>query len=172
MRVERMRFLIPALFALPLASCVPAKPVPPAAVPAAVAVVAPAPSPAPPPSEPVAPAKVASRVISGISFEGITFDSRDYRLVVVDQADGPGSAYADAAAAARARDGVAAINAGFFTPEGEPLGLVMASGKSSGSWNSASSLGSGVWHVGASGMPPEFHGGKISVGPPPPACAS
>jgi exopolysaccharide biosynthesis protein len=90
-------------------------------------------------------------VISGIAFEGIAFDSRNYQLVVADQAEGPGSVYADAAAAAHARGGVAAINAGFFTPEGEPLGLVMASGKISGSWNSASSLGTGVWHSGASG---------------------
>jgi hypothetical protein len=148
-----MRFLILALLALPLASCVPAKPVPPAAAPVAVAAVAPVPSPAPLPSTPAAPPKVASRVISGITFEGISFDSRDYQLVVADQADGPGSVYADAAAAAHARGGVAAINAGFFTPEGAPLGLVMASGKNSGSWNSASSLGSGVWHAGPSGSP-------------------
>ena len=38
------------------------------------------------------------------------------------------------------------MNAGFFTPEGAPLGLVAAAGKISGAWNGASSLGSGVWH--------------------------
>jgi hypothetical protein len=149
-----MRFLIPALFALLLASCVSKQPVPPAAIPVTLAAT---PISAPPPaavvSEPAAPAKAASGGISGITFTGVTFDSRAYRLVVVDQPDGPGSMFADAAAAARARDGVAAINAGFFTPEGAPLGLVMASGKISGSWNSASSLGSGVWHAGASGAP-------------------
>ena len=37
------------------------------------------------------------------------------------------------------------MNAGFFTPEGGPLGLVVSSGKISGAWNSASSLGSGAW---------------------------
>ena len=37
------------------------------------------------------------------------------------------------------------MNAGFFTPEGAPLGLVVSSGKIFGAWNSASSLGSGAW---------------------------
>ena len=37
------------------------------------------------------------------------------------------------------------MNAGFFTPEGAPLGLVVSSEKISGSWNTVSSLGSGVW---------------------------
>ena len=45
----------------------------------------------------------------------------------------------------------AAVNAGFFTPEGDPLGLVVAAGKISGSWNTASSLGSGVWYQNRSG---------------------
>jgi hypothetical protein len=44
------------------------------------------------------------------------------------------------------------VNAGFFTPEGEPLGLVVAAGKPAGTWNSASSLGSGVWHEDSSGQ--------------------
>jgi hypothetical protein len=43
------------------------------------------------------------------------------------------------------------VNAGFFTPEGTPLGLVVSAGKISGSWNSASSLGSGVWSEETSG---------------------
>jgi exopolysaccharide biosynthesis protein len=94
---------------------------------------------------------VTARTISGVTFEGVAFDSRDFRLVVADQANGPGSLYADAGAAARARGGVAAINAGFFTPEGAPLGLVVSSGKTSGAWNSSSSLGSGVWSRNASG---------------------
>lgn len=151
MRVERMRFLIPALLALPLASCIPAKPIQPAVEPVPVAAIVPVPSPAPVSSRSVIPAKVAARNISGIAFEGVAFDSRDFRLVVADQPNGPGSLFADAANAARARGGVAAINAGFFTPEGAPLGLVVSSGKTSGSWNSASSLGSGVWYDSPSG---------------------
>jgi hypothetical protein len=70
---------------------------------------------------------------------------------VADQANGPGSQYADAAAAARALGGVAAVNAGFFTPEGDPLGLVAAAGKISGGWNPASSLGSGAFYETPSG---------------------
>ena len=145
-----MRFFIPALFTLSLAGCIPAaRPVQAPLAPAAVAVVVPVPSPAPPAA--LNPARAGARTVSGIVFEGVAFDSRDYRLVVVDQANGPGSLFADAAAAARTRGGVAALNAGFFTPEGAPLGLVVSSGKSSGSWNSASSLGGGVWHENSSG---------------------
>ncbi|MCH7228040.1 phosphodiester glycosidase family protein [Verrucomicrobiaceae bacterium E54] len=42
-------------------------------------------------------------------------------------------------------NGLAAVNGGFFTPEGQPLGRVVASGKSTGSINRASSLGSGFY---------------------------
>lgn len=88
---------------------------------------------------------------SGITFEGVAFDSRSHRLIVVDQAGGPGSRFPDAADAGRSREGVAAANAGFFTPEGEPLGLVVSGGKRSGAWNSASSLGGGVWYEDSAG---------------------
>jgi hypothetical protein len=98
-------------------------------------------------------AKATSREISGVVFEGVAYDSRSHRLMVVDQAGGPGSQFPDAAAACRARGGLAAINAGFFTPEGDPLGLVIAAGKRAGTWNAASSLGSGVWHQDSAGNP-------------------
>lgn len=98
------------------------------------------------PPSPLEPARATSGTFSGIMIEGVAFDSRSEHLVVVDQADGPGSQFADASAAGRAKGGLAAVNAGFFTPTGEPLGLVIAGGKRSGSWNAASSLGSGVWH--------------------------
>jgi hypothetical protein len=97
------------------------------------------------------PVRTANGEIGGILMEGVAFDSRDHLLVVVDQAGGPGSQFADAAAAAKSRGGLAAVNAGFFTPEGEPLGRVISQGKPAGGWNSASSLGSGVWHMDASG---------------------
>jgi len=105
-----------------------------------------------PPSLPAAPwggPRVSQASLSGIAFTGVAFDSRSHRLVVADQAGGPGSRWADAAAAARAADGIAAVNGGFFTPEGAPLGLVVAEGTAAGSWNRASSLGSGVWHDGS-----------------------
>lgn len=107
----------------------------------------------PKPAAPAAPPQITIRQISGITLEGVTFDSRQHRLVVVDQQNGPGSRFADAAAAAHSRQGIAAINAGFFTPEGNPLGLVLASGQAAGAWNTASSLGSAVWHEGPSGNP-------------------
>lgn len=80
-----------------------------------------------------------------VLLQGVAFDARDYRMRVVDQKNGPGSAFADAAAVARALGGIAAVNAGFFTPEGEPLGLVIAEGAKAGAWNSVSSLGSALW---------------------------
>ncbi len=145
-----MRFLLAALIALPFLSCAPAPPArsisvqqTPEKLPAAEI-----------PSPPAAPAdapRFSRREISGITFEGVAFDSRNHRLTVVDQPNGPASQFADATAAANSRSGLAAVNAGFFTPEGTPLGFVVASGKISGSWNSASSLGSGVWFVETTG---------------------
>jgi len=82
---------------------------------------------------------------------GVAFDARSAPLVVADQAGGPRSRFVDAAAAGRARGALAAVNAGFFTPAGAPLGLVVAAGAPSGAWNHASSLGSGVWHQDTAG---------------------
>ncbi|MGD7652001.1 MAG: phosphodiester glycosidase family protein, partial [Verrucomicrobiales bacterium] len=78
-------------------------------------------------------------------------DSRTHRLAIVDQPDGPGSRFPDAAAAGRSRNAIASINGGFFTPQGKPLGLTVSNGSSSGYWNTASSLGSAVWHESKSG---------------------
>lgn len=86
-----------------------------------------------------------------VVMQGVAFDTREYRLAVVDQANGPGSQHHDAAAAARARGGIAAVNGGFFTPEGKPLGLVVMEGIRAGAWNNASSLGSALWQEDASG---------------------
>jgi hypothetical protein len=88
---------------------------------------------------------------SGIVFEGVAFDNRSHRLRVIDQAGGPGSQFADAASAARSGKGLAAVNGGFFTPDGEPLGRVIACGKRTGAWNSVTSLGSGLWHADPAG---------------------
>ena len=148
-----MRFPAAVLALVLMASCTPVRetPIPPPAgvsraVEPAAAAEKPA-APLPPPQS----ARVASREISGILFEGLAFDSRSHRLIVADQAGGPGTEFPDAAAATRALGGIAAVNAGFFTPEGTPLGLVVSSGKRAGAWNSASSLGGGVWHEDASG---------------------
>jgi len=104
------------------------------------------------PSHPAESARATNGTFSGIVFEGVAFDARCHRLIVADQAAGPGSRFPDAASAGQAHGGLAAVNAGFFTPEGEPLGMVVASGNPAGSWNSTSSLGSGVWHENASGQ--------------------
>ncbi|MBK1882230.1 phosphodiester glycosidase family protein [Luteolibacter pohnpeiensis] len=89
--------------------------------------------------------------LSGIEFIGITFDSQTHHLIVVDQPRGPGSLWPDAESAARAKHGIAAINAGFFTPEGAPLGKVVSAGNPAGAWN-RSSLGSGVFFESRSGI--------------------
>lgn len=81
----------------------------------------------------------------GIQFNLVTFDSRKQSLVVADQAKGPGTTYANAQAAAKSLKGIAAINAGFFTPEGKPLGLVITQGNKRGSYNT-SSLGTGIFY--------------------------
>lgn len=119
-----------------------ARPVEPVAP--ALAVPEPAPQPAEPP-------RVTRGAFSGITFEGVAFDGRGHRLRVIDQAGVPGSRFADAAAAAASVNGLAAVNGGFFTPEGEALGLAVSGGRRTGVWNSASSLGSGVWHADGAG---------------------
>ncbi|MCW1922588.1 phosphodiester glycosidase family protein [Luteolibacter arcticus] len=84
-------------------------------------------------------------MVAGIQFIAVAFDSRTHRLTIADQDGGPGSRWADAAAAGRELGGIAAVNAGFFTPEGKPLGLVVTGGKRVGSINRASSLGAGMF---------------------------
>ena len=64
---------------------------------------------------------------------------------MADQSGGPGSLWPDAKAAAASTGGLAALNGGFFTPDGDPLGLVVAGGKRAGSLNRASSLGAGLY---------------------------
>jgi hypothetical protein len=148
-----MRFVPPLLTLLTLAACHPVAPPPALQLPvndslprvAAVPASQPAPVPRPPPAIATFAPRVVQRTISGIEFEGVEFDARRQRLRVVDQAAGPSSQFADAASAARAHAGHAAVNAGFFTPQGEPLGMVIQQGKKSGAWNSTSSLGSGIW---------------------------
>lgn len=83
--------------------------------------------------------------INGVSMQCVTFDSRSHFMRVLDQPKGPGSQWPDSQAAAGSVHGLAAINAGFFTPQGGSLGVVIAQGKKAGA-NNTSSLGSGVWY--------------------------
>jgi Phosphodiester glycosidase len=109
------------------------------------------PATAAPPAPPVSQPRLARKTIRGISFEGVSFDSRTHRLRVIDQPLGPGSVFETSQSVAQRHGALLAINAGFFTPEGKPLGLVVSDGQSSGAWNSASSLGSGIFAENASG---------------------
>ena len=146
-----MKFPISALPCLLLVGCYPANPVSPAPETVKTVVTSPAPPAVATPSTPAEAVRLTSREIEGITFEGVSFDSRNHRLSVLDQKNGPGSTFEDSAAAAASVHGLAAVNAGFFTPEGAPLGLVVSRGNVSGSWNSASSLGSGVFYEATSG---------------------
>ncbi|MCP5534460.1 MAG: phosphodiester glycosidase family protein [Akkermansiaceae bacterium] len=149
----RIRFLMRGMLATAMAGAACSTSTPPVAEnPAAQpekAIVMP--PPAPRIGKPVSAPSYAAVTRSGIRFSGVEFDSRSHRLVVIDQAGGPGTKYPDAGAAARSRNALAAVNAGFFTPEGDPLGLVVEGGVAAGSWNQASSLGSGIWYEDAPG---------------------
>jgi hypothetical protein len=96
----------------------------------------------------------------------VAFDSRTARLIVADQPGGPGARWADAAAATAAHGGLAGINAGFFTPEGVPLGKVVAAGVAAGSWNRTSSLGSAVWWEAVGGGPAISRREAVPAQPP------
>lgn len=80
-----------------------------------------------------------------IQFNLITFNTRTQHLIIADQPKGPGTKWQNAATAAKTHNGIAAINAGFFTPNGKPLGIVISNGKKRGSYNT-SSLGTGIFH--------------------------
>ncbi|MDA7916920.1 phosphodiester glycosidase family protein [Akkermansiaceae bacterium] len=98
----------------------------------------------PPPAPNIPRHSLKSRTINatGITLTIVTFDRRDFTLAVADQ-DGLGSKWPTAQSAGAGS--LAAINGGFFTPEGKPLGLVISNGKRTGGTNRASSLGSGFF---------------------------
>ncbi len=104
-----------------------------------------------PTTHPISSPKVVSKTLSNIQFQGVAFDSRSHTLKPIDQANGPGSQYLSARDCTDKQQALLAINAGFFTPEGNPLGLVISQGKRSGSWNSTSSLGTGIYRIDSSG---------------------
>ncbi|YCM43256.1 phosphodiester glycosidase family protein [Verrucomicrobiaceae bacterium 227] len=96
-----------------------------------------------PPEAPKHPLNARTFPARGIEFTIVTFDRRDHDLIVDDQANGPGSEYDRAQDAGRGH--LAAINAGFFTPEGSPLGLVISKGRKRGTLNRSSFLGTGFF---------------------------
>ena len=107
--------------------------------------------PAPTPKGPLNSPTFVRTSIGGISIEAVTFDSRSHFLAIADQPGGPASKWPDCKTAGQALGGIAAINAGFFTPEGDPLGKVISNGTSAGSINRSSSLGAGFYIRSATG---------------------
>ncbi len=74
----------------------------------------------------------------------LTFDQHTHSLRVLDNEGGPGTGATTAKSAAQSSNAVAAINGGFFTPEGQPLGLLYENGIKYGGLNT-SSLGAGIY---------------------------
>ena len=132
---------------------------------------APAPKPAPPPPRPTAPAApsyprsgwMLARQPTGVPLMGgatlwevrathagktvdctaVVFDSRRFELRVIDQPNpnAGGRVIADAMRAHRASAG---INGGFFTPTFDPLGLMIASGRTTGIFKTSGILSGAV----------------------------
>ena len=88
------------------------------------------------------PLRVSSTSLNGTTFTAVTFDRRNYFLKVIDQKEGPGTEFTGAEFAGQGS--LAAINGGFFNPDGSPLGLVITDGQSRGAFNSHSFLGTGI----------------------------
>lgn len=95
-------------------------------------------------AEPILPTSYHTLTWKGVSISAVCYDDREFELRVVDQPDGCGSLWMNAKSAAIAHRGIAAINGGFFTPNGKPLGLLVADGSKRGSLNT-SSLGAGFY---------------------------
>jgi len=81
-----------------------------------------------------------------IDMDCVVYDSTKYELSVEDQQNGPGSTWSSSKKLGIAKSAEAVINGGFFTPEGKPLGLVVAGGQKAG-WYNKSSLGSGMYLI-------------------------
>jgi len=101
--------------------------------------------------DPISSPKISNANILNIRFNGLIYDSRSHNLKVIDQTKGPGTEFLGAKDLASKKQALLAINAGFFTPEGNPLGLVISEGQRFGSWNSSSSLGNGIYRIDVSG---------------------
>ena len=145
--------LFPPVFRLPasalllvLVSCTGKEPSAPEQVP--ISSTPAATTPIHPPEKPQRSPLAFRTSVGGIAVSGISYDGRSHRIAVADQEGGPGSKWADAAEAAKAYGGIAAINGGFFTPEGKALGLVVSGGTKTGDLNRSSSLGAGMFAEG------------------------
>ncbi len=99
----------------------------------------------PAPKGPIPPPSLIRTSLGGIPIHAVTFDSRSHFLAVADQPGGPASKWPDCRVVGKSLGGIAVINAGFFTPEGAPLGKVISNGINAGGVNRASSLGAGFY---------------------------
>lgn len=90
--------------------------------------------------------ELKTALVAGAKLNYLAFDTRNHTLEVVDQSS-PGAQFQSAAQVTKAKNAIAAINGGFFTPAGKPLGLLYQNGTKVGSLNTSSSLGSGVLYV-------------------------
>lgn len=102
-------------------------------------------TPKPLPPLPILETKLHSFEADGVHFKVVCFDTRKHHLDIVDQAKGPGSQYTSSRQLGQKTSALAVINAGFFTPAGKPLGILITKGKQRGSWN-PSSLGKGIYY--------------------------
>lgn len=84
-------------------------------------------------------------VVAGesVQLDVIRFDSRHYRLRVIDQPD-PTAGGRAIAALMRSHGATAGINGGFFTPDFQPMGLVIAAGRRTGSLTRTSLISGAV----------------------------
>lgn len=94
----------------------------------------------------VAPPTLHKITQDGIHFYLVEFDATHYELSVVDQLKGPGSEFHSSKQVGLNKKALAVINAGFFTPEGKPLGVLAVAGKKRGVYNT-SSLGGGIYYT-------------------------
>ncbi|MGE9267491.1 MAG: phosphodiester glycosidase family protein [Verrucomicrobiales bacterium] len=102
------------------------------------------PPPAPQESRPLARLQASRQSHGGKTFTLLSFEERRHELRLIDKAKGPDSSWTSAQDAARSEKALAAINGGYFTPEGHPLGLLSVKGQRRGGMNH-SSLGSAFY---------------------------
>lgn len=74
----------------------------------------------------------------------VWFDDNTHTFRVIDNGPAANPRYPSLAAALKANGCLAGCNGGFFQPDHAPLGQMIASGETTGSWGTASSLVSGV----------------------------
>ena len=80
--------------------------------------------------------------LESADFQVVTFDATRCTLRVIDQPEA--SAARNLGMVMREQNAIAGVNAGFFTPEFQPLGLVISDGQRAGEWTRSTLLGGAV----------------------------